>query len=126
MGHGIDKSFEVSDIGEDTISAGLHTFLVRGNKELLADGFKGYLQFMPTVRAQLIRLATGISVYGVTKNNVRSIEVVLPNVDEQLAIAAVLADMDAEIAALEKRRDNARDLKQGMMQQLLTGKVRLI
>ncbi len=126
MGHGIDKSFEVSDIGEDTIIAGLHTFLVRGNKELLADGFKGYLQFMPTVRAQLIRLATGISVYGVTKNNVRSIEVVLPNVDEQLAIAAVLADMDAEIAALEKRRDNARDLKQGMMQQLLTGKVRLI
>ena len=45
---------------------------------------------------------------------------------EQRAIAAVLSDMDAEIAALERRRDKTRDVKQGMMQQLLTGRVRLV
>ena len=50
----------------------------------------------------------------------------LPYVDEQRAIAAVLSDMDAEIAALERRRDKTRVVKQGMMQQLLTGRVRLI
>jgi type I restriction enzyme S subunit len=46
--------------------------------------------------------------------------------DEQRAIAAVLADMDAEIAALEARREKVRQVKQGMMQVLLTGKVRLV
>ena len=46
--------------------------------------------------------------------------------NEQRAIAAVLSDMDAEIAALERRRDKTRAVKQGMMQQLLTGRVRLI
>lgn len=45
---------------------------------------------------------------------------------EQTAIAAVLSDMDAELAALEARRDKTRDLKQAMMQELLTGKTRLV
>lgn len=45
---------------------------------------------------------------------------------EQRAIATVLADMDAEIAALEQRRDKTRALKQGMMQELLTGRTRLV
>lgn len=48
-----------------------------------------------------------------------------PTTDEQVAIAQVLSDMDAEIAALESRRDKTRLLKQGMMQQLLTGAIRL-
>ena len=42
------------------------------------------------------------------------------------AIAEVLSDMDAELAALEQRRDKTRDLKQGMMQALLTGRTRLV
>jgi len=48
-----------------------------------------------------------------------------PTLSEQSAIAAVLSDMDAELAALEARRDKVHELKQGMMQQLLTGKIRL-
>ena len=44
---------------------------------------------------------------------------------EQTAIAAVLSDMDAELAALEARRDKTRALKQAMMQELLTGRTRL-
>ena len=47
-------------------------------------------------------------------------------VAEQAAIAAVLSDMDAELAALEQRRDKTRLLKQGMMQELLTGRTRLV
>ena len=49
-----------------------------------------------------------------------------PTTDEQTAIATILSDMDAEIAALEARRDKTRALKQGMMQELLTGRVRLV
>ena len=53
-------------------------------------------------------------------------EIPVPPVGEQTAIAAVLSDMDADIAALEARRDKTRALKQGMMQELLTGRIRLV
>jgi type I restriction enzyme S subunit len=52
--------------------------------------------------------------------------VLLPPLPEQTAIAAVLSDMDAELAALEERREKTRQLKQGMMQELLTGRTRLV
>ena len=55
-----------------------------------------------------------------------TMQIDLPSLEEQRAIAAVLSDMDAEIAALEQRRDKTIAIKQGMMQQLLTGKVRLL
>jgi type I restriction enzyme S subunit len=51
---------------------------------------------------------------------------VLHLIDEQQAIATVLSEMDAEITALERKRDKIRVLKQGMMQELLTGKTRLL
>lgn len=50
----------------------------------------------------------------------------LPDPSEQRAIASVLSDMDAEIEALERRRDKTRLIKEGMMQELLTGRVRLV
>lgn len=49
-----------------------------------------------------------------------------PTIQEQTAIAAVLSDMDAELAALEERREKTRAIKQAMMQELLTGKTRLV
>ena len=71
-------------------------------------------------------LAQGATRYNMSKNQFRSLELSIPSGDEQRAIAAVLSDMDAEIAALEHRRDKTIAIKQGMMQQLLTGKVRLV
>jgi type I restriction enzyme S subunit len=50
----------------------------------------------------------------------------MPPLSEQTAIAEVLSDMDAELAALQQRRDKTRAIKQGMMQELLTGSTRLI
>lgn len=57
---------------------------------------------------------------------VRNFNLRLPRKDEQQAIAQVLSDMDAEIEALEARIAKTRDIKQGMMQQLLTGRIRLV
>ena len=56
----------------------------------------------------------------------QNIELLVPNLDEQTAIVSVLSDMDAEIAALGQRVDKTRAVKQGMMQHLLTGRVRLV
>ena len=59
-------------------------------------------------------------------NVVKNYEMQLPSLPEQTAIAEVLSDMDAELAALTQRRDKTRALKQGMMQELLTGRIRLV
>jgi type I restriction enzyme S subunit len=58
--------------------------------------------------------------------DIEKLEFPIPSLAEQTAIAGVLSDMDAELAALEQRRDKTRALKQGMMQELLTGRVRLV
>jgi len=57
---------------------------------------------------------------------VKEREFITPTLAEQTAIATVLSDMDAELVALEARRDKTRALKQGMMQELLTGRIRLV
>lgn len=59
-------------------------------------------------------------------NVVKNYEMRLPLLPEQTAIATVLSDMDAAIASLEGRRDKTRLLKQGIMQELLTGRIRLV
>lgn len=56
----------------------------------------------------------------------QKIELPFPGLEEQAAISEILSDMDAELAALEADADKARTIKQGMMQNLLTGKVRLV
>lgn len=62
----------------------------------------------------------------ISRSALGSIYVPYPNYKEQTAIANILSDMDSEIQALQKRLDKTYDIKQGMMQQLLTGKVRLV
>ena len=59
-------------------------------------------------------------------SKLKKIQVLLPSKPEQTAIATVLSDMDSEIAALETKLAKYRQLKNGMMQQLLTGKIRLV
>lgn len=74
----------------------------------------------------ILALTTGSTFPNIDGKSIRSIEVPLPSFSEQQAIADILTDMDAEIAALEQKRDKTRALKQGIMQELLTGKTRLI
>lgn len=87
--------------------------------------FLGYLMNHPTVTSQKARMGQGDAVVHISAKNLAQLEVRLPKRDEQTAIAAVLCDMDSEIAAVEQRRDKTRALKQGMMQELLTGRTRL-
>ena len=79
-----------------------------------------------TLKPQMIERAIGSTFLEIGKRDVAAIEVRLPPSDEQHAIASILCDMDAEIAAFQRRRDKTHAVKQGMMQQLLTGRVRLV
>ena len=123
---GVGKSVEMRGVGGAETVPGLHTIAARFDRSVLADGFKSYLQFCPTFSGQLRRLAAGTKVYATNRAHIASVEMRLPGVEEQTAIVAVLSDMDAELSALEARLDKTRDLKQGMMQELLTGRTRLI
>lgn len=76
-----------------------------------------------TVDWRSMNEASGVP--SLTSGRVESVEVDLPDVDEQRAIRMVLDDADAEIAALERRLESARAVKVGMMQELLTGRTRL-
>lgn len=87
--------------------------------------YLGHLMNHPIVSAQKTRMGQGDAVVHISTNNLAQIQIKLPPIAEQNAIATVLSDMDAEIVALEERRDKTRAIKQGMMQQLLTGRVRL-
>jgi type I restriction enzyme S subunit len=75
----------------------------------------------------LDRFATGSGVPTLNRNDVHAFEASVPaSKNEQTAITSILSDMDAEIAALEAKLTKARQLKLGMMQELVTGKTRLI
>ncbi|WLT30878.1 restriction endonuclease subunit S [Geothrix sp. PMB-07] len=123
---GVCKSVELRDTRDIEVVSGLHTIAARFDKTVLADGFKGFLQYCPTFASHLRRHAAGTKVLATNRAHIASVEMRLPDVAEQEAIAAVLSDMDSELVALEARRDKTRALKLGMMQELLTGRIRLV
>jgi len=122
---GTGISVEVKNIKGQRVVAGLHTLLLRGDKKLVADGYKGYIQSIAFIKQELIKIATGVSVYGISKSNLKRIAIPLPPLPEQRAIASALSDVDALIAALDALIAKKRLVKQGAMQELLTGKRRL-
>ncbi len=77
-------------------------------------------------RKKAIEASTGSTRQRIGLEDLRKLPLVVPTLYEQRAIATILSDMDAEITTLEQKRDKTRALKQGMMQELLTGKTRLI
>ena len=123
---GISKSVEI--VGTDGVElvAGLHTIAIRFTEGIFAPRFAGYLQHCPDFNSHLRKLAAGTKVYATNRRHVSSAEVCIPPQKEQTAIATVLADMDAEIESLESKLAKAHEIKQGMMQELLTGRIRLV
>jgi len=101
-------------------------------------GFKNFVPFestdvdylyylLGTQKQGFISLCGGSTFLEIGKAQLAAYKVRLPSTKaEQTAIAKVLTDMDTELAALERRREKTRAIKQGMMQELLTGKVRLV
>ncbi len=88
--------------------------------------FLGYYLNTDAIAAQKSGYGQGDAVVHIGAGSLAKIEVRLPPLPEQRAIAAALLDMDAELEALQQRRHKTERLKQGMMQELLTGRTRLV
>lgn len=77
--------------------------------------------------SDLAGIATGTtSVAAIYTRDLLQLNIILPSRQEQTAIANVLSDMDTELDALQQRLSKTQKIKQGMMQELLTGKTRLV
>jgi type I restriction enzyme S subunit len=125
----IDKFHEkVAFASSDNLPLCMNTSTIRfkvNATELLDDFLYFFLQ-SDLFKEPIGKQATGSAQLNFGPAHLNKISVSLPpSIEEQLAIATVLSDMDTELAALEQQRDKTRALKQGMMQVLLTGKIRL-
>lgn len=120
----VGKALEVINV-DCPILAGQHTLLCRP-KTRFADKFLGYYLNAAFYHDQLLPYIVGTKVSSVSKASVAQTKLVVPEYEEQQAIAEILSNMDSEIEALEQKLEKYRQVKQGMMQQLLTGKIRLV
>ncbi|MGE4574403.1 MULTISPECIES: restriction endonuclease subunit S [Parachlamydia] len=97
----------------------------RTNIEKADPRFVFYLLQSNHYRNNISNLLAGSSINNLKPSDIESIIFFTPYLHEQTAIANILSDMDNELSLLEQRLDKARNLKHGMMQELLTGRIRL-
>ena len=110
-------------LANDVILGG-DILVIRADAERVCGSFLSYL--IRQEREQVLSLVTGSTVFHLYASDMKRFQVCMPGVVEQRAIVLILSDMDADLAALESRLAKARHIKQGMMQQLLTGQIRLV
>ncbi len=110
---------------------------IAGNAICTNQGFKSlvvhqnisneWLYYMVHVlKSNMLEKAIGSTFLEISKKDLAELDIIVPEVTEQKAIAQVLSDMDSEIEQLEKKLAKYQQIKRGMMQELLTGRIRLV
>ena len=119
----IGKSAEIKNLTSKAVS-GLHTFLLRDKNNNFVDGYKGYLLYNEIVARSIKKIATGISVLGISKTNLSKLEIPLPPLKEQEKIAEIFTTWDEAITKQTELLEAKELQKKGLMQKLLSGEVR--
>ncbi|HDZ79356.1 MAG TPA: restriction endonuclease subunit S [Gammaproteobacteria bacterium] len=114
----------VDDIKDLICSTGFA--VVRCRDDITDPQYIFSLFFARFVEKQIQTLLTGSNYPAINSRDVRSLMVPLPKFSDQTRIATILSDMDTDIAALETKLAKTQQIKQGMMQNLLTGRIRLV
>ena len=138
----VDETYTIvvlRDLVPSGPSIGLIVQIERPETYVLAQGVYGFKVDQRAESSYLVQLSNtqwyrnlmnsimvGSTQVHITNTAFKSAKAPFPALPEQTAIAAILSDMDAELSALEQRRTKTRALKQGMMQELLTGNTRLV
>ena len=122
---GIGVTVSVHGLENKKVVGGLHTFVLRDSKGVTDERYRQYIFRNPEVRNKLKKIANGVSVYGISKTNLSKLVLNLPPVQEQKIIVSVLETWDHVIYELEQKIKTKKDIKKGLMQSLLTGKIRL-
>lgn len=120
----IGKAIEVKDINNEKVLAGLHTILARDENDMAVNGFKAYLFSTNNLKTKIKIIANGISVLGISKNNLSKLNVEIPSKKEQQNIVSFISDIDKKIELLEKKHQLYLDFKNYLMQQIFAQKLR--
>lgn len=120
----IGKAIEVKDINNEKVLAGLHTILARDENDMTVNGFKVYLFSTNNLKTKIKIIANGISVLGISKNNLSKLNVEIPSKKEQQNIVSFISDIDKKIELLEKKHQLYLDFKNYIMQQIFAQKLR--
>lgn len=114
----IGKAIELSGVENMRVLAGLHTFLARPSTSRVARGFPGYVMQIDSIRKQIMRLATGVSVLGISKTNLGKVTLPLPCKEEQQKIANFLTEIDHKIDQAWSTLEQTKAFKKGLLQKM--------
>ena len=117
---GIGKSVAIFNDFEKPFVAGLHTIVAKDINNQLENNYKRYCFSTNEVRKQFRYLATGTSVYGISRENIKKIKINIPTIKEQEKIASILSTVDEQIDNVDALIEKNKQLKKGLMQILLT------
>ena len=118
---GVGVTVSVHGLEGKRIVGGLHTFILRDKKKNTNNNFRQYIFRNPEIRNSLQKIANGVSVYGISKTAISKLLLPLPPLPEQERIVAVLETWDKAIEKLKKTVEIKKEIKKGLMQELLTG-----
>lgn len=114
----IGKTIEIMSVPPRSLVAGLHTYVARSRDAQFCLGFASFLMQAPRTRAEIMRIAQGISVLGVSKKNLAKISLSIPSFGEQQKIAGALGALDHKIETVTRKIDTMTQFKKGLLQQM--------
>ena len=117
---GSGASILLKNIENKQVVSGLHTIALRDNSQITQSEFRAYITSIKFVKIQIIAQVTGISVFGLSKTNLKKMKIPIPLLPEQQKIASILSGVDALIESTQKVIEKTGKLKKGLMQNLLT------
>lgn len=123
---GASKHVVVVNPDHQPFISGLHTIVAKPKTNELSHDYRRYCFQRFAIRKQFRFFAAGTKVTGISKTNIKKVTLPVPRLEEQSAIAKILTDLDDELDALAVKLAKMGMLKQGIMQSLLTGKIRLV
>lgn len=121
----VGKAIEIQGITDQKVVSGLHTMAFRPQEGLFAPGFLGYFLNSSVYHNQLLPLMQGIKVLSISKTAIGDTVIKYPSYKEQEKIVESLSGVDDMIGALDEAIAKKQQIKESLMQQLLTGKTRL-
>lgn len=121
----VGKVIEIQGTTGQKVVSGLHTIAYRPQEGFFAPGFLGYFLNSSVYHNQLLPLMQGIKVLSLSRSALADTVINYPSYAEQERIADALSSIDALIAGLDEAIEKKRQIKEGLMQNLLTGRTRI-